>query len=128
MSADKLYPLIENMLDWTAKRQQTLSANLANMDTPGYKAKDVSFIRAAASLAMETTSSDAPSTDHQTPKLRDIMKSTTKRKANGNNVDIDREMTELTKNGLQYVALDPIPESEDPDVENGDHDGGNRTK
>ena len=26
-------------------------------------------------------------------------------KANGNNVDLEREMTEITKNGLQYITL-----------------------
>ena len=29
----------------------------------------------------------------------------TKVKPNGNNVDLEREMTEITKNGLQYITL-----------------------
>ena len=29
----------------------------------------------------------------------------TKEKPNGNNVDLEREMTEITKNGLQYITL-----------------------
>jgi flagellar basal-body rod protein FlgB len=100
---DKMFPLVENMLDWAAKRQQTISANLANIDTPGYKAKDVSFAEHMQSLVLKTTS---PS--HIQPGAQNNMRIYevgTETKENGNTVDLDREMTELTKNGLQYVAL-----------------------
>ena len=100
---NKMFPLIEDMLDWTAKRQQTLSANLANIDTPGYKARDVSFSEQLQSLSLETTSSV-----HLEPLGKSgmrIYEVGAKAKDNGNTVDLDREMTELAKNGLQYVAL-----------------------
>jgi len=99
----KLFPLVEEMLDWTAKRQQTISANLANIDTPGYKARDISFSQHMQSLALQTTSAR-----HLDPIAADglsVYEVDTKAKNNGNTVDLDREMTELTKNGLQYVAL-----------------------
>jgi len=99
----KMFPVIENMLDWTAKRQQTLSANLANIDTPGYKARDISFSEQMKSLALETTSSE-----HLEPLEQSgmrVLEVGTPAKDNGNTVDLDREMTELSKNGLQYIAL-----------------------
>jgi flagellar basal-body rod protein FlgB len=34
-----------------------------------------------------------------------VFEAGTPEKQNGNSVDLDREMTELTKNGLQYIAL-----------------------
>lgn len=100
---NKLFPVVENLLDWTAKRQQAISANLANIDTPGYKAKDVSF-----SAQMKALSLDVNSPAHLEPTNTSgmsVFEVGTKEKQNGNTVDLDREMTELTKNGLQYVAL-----------------------
>lgn len=100
---NKLFPAVENLLDWTAKRQQTISANLANIDTPGYKAKDISFSEQMKALTLEVTSP----VHLETEKMNGlgVFEVGTKEKHNGNTVDLDREMTELTKNGLQYVAL-----------------------
>jgi flagellar basal-body rod protein FlgB len=100
---NKLFPVVENLLDWTAKRQQTISANLANIDTPGYKAKDISFSEQMKALSLEVTSP----VHLETEKMNGlgVFEVGTKEKQNGNTVDLDREMTELTKNGLQYVAL-----------------------
>jgi flagellar basal-body rod protein FlgB len=102
-AGNKLFPVVENLLDWTAKRQQTISANLANIDTPGYKAKDISF-----SEQLKAISLDVSSPVHlgpTNPTGMGVFEVATKEKQNGNTVDLDREMTELTKNGLQYVAL-----------------------
>jgi flagellar basal-body rod protein FlgB len=101
--SNKLFPVVEQMLDWTAKRQQTISANLANLDTPGYKARDISFSQHMQSLGLNTTS--AVHLDTEVTQGMDVFEVDTKAKDNGNTVDLDREMTELTKNGLQYVAL-----------------------
>jgi len=101
---DKMFPAVENMLDWTAKRQQTISANLTNIDTPGYKAKDVSFAEHMQSLGLDKTSA-AHFGYSDTSSMRIYEVGTTAEKPNGNTVDLDREMTELSKNGLQYIAL-----------------------
>ena len=100
---DKIFPAVENMLDWTAKRQQTISANLANIDTPGYKARDISFSEHMQSLALDTTSPvHLNPVESSTMRVYEVG---TEAKQNGNTVNLDREMTELTKNGLQYIAL-----------------------
>lgn len=100
---DKMFPLVENMLDWTAKRQQAISANLANIDTPGYKARDISFSEHLQGLSLETTSNLHLESFSQNG--MNVFEVGTPDKQNGNSVDLDREMTELTKNGLQYIAL-----------------------
>ncbi len=76
---------LENLLTWTAKRQQAIGANLANLDTPGYRAKDYSF-------------------DSELQEARKYDVNTTV-KADGNNVDLEREMTEMNKNGVQYLTV-----------------------
>ena len=99
----KLFPAIENRLDLAAKRHQAISANLANIDTPGYKAKDVRFSEQLQSLSLETTSGEHLQTEVSNGmSIYDI---DAKMKDNGNTVDLDQQMTDLTKNGLQYVAL-----------------------
>ena len=100
----KMFPVVENMLDWAAKRQQTISANLTNIDTPGYKAKDVNFSEYMQSLGLDTSSSSHLPAFRETSSMR-IYEVGTAEKQNGNTVDLDREMTELSKNGLQYIAL-----------------------
>lgn len=36
-----LFGMIKNQMDWTSKRQQVLSRNIANADTPGYLPSDI---------------------------------------------------------------------------------------
>src|SRR5438093_914622 len=43
MIEDRMFPVLENLLTLTSKRQQILAGNVANIDTPGYRAKDVVF-------------------------------------------------------------------------------------
>ena len=45
-----VFPALQDLLSWTSKRQQALGANLANMDTPSYRAKDYSFDQELASI------------------------------------------------------------------------------
>lgn len=101
---EQVFPQLENLLSWTAKRQQALAANVANMDTPGYHAKDYSFQEQLTSLTMVTTSANhiASVQDTTTAQMFEVG---TKERLNGNNVDIEREMTEISKNGIQYLTL-----------------------
>src|SRR5947207_8263667 len=97
-------PTIEGLLTWASKRQQALGANLANMDTPGYHAKDYSFDQEMSAIDLATTSSKhiTPQDDTSSARLYEVEG---KAKPNGNNVDLERDMTEITKNGLTYVTL-----------------------
>ena len=99
-----LFSGIEDLLSWTSKRQQALSANIANMDTPGYRSKDYSFDQELATIDLASTSSKhiAPLEDTNHSRVYEVG---TKVKLNGNNVDLEREMTEITKNALQYITL-----------------------
>jgi len=99
-----LFPAVENLLSWTSKRQQALAENIANLDTPGYRAKDYSFDEELATIDVSSTSSKhiTPIEDTNHVRLYDV---DTKVKQNGNNVDLEREMKEITKNALQYITL-----------------------
>lgn len=90
MIEDRMFPALENLLTLTSKRQQVLAANVANLDTPGYRAKDITF---------------ADRLDENLDVSARVVEVETKEKPNGNNVDLDRELTEITKNGLQYITI-----------------------
>ncbi len=104
MIESSLLNFIEDQLTIASKRQQVLSANIANVDTPGYRAQDVRFSEQMQSLALSGTSGS-----HITPFGEDrrfqIFEVGTEMKPNGNTVDLDRELTEVTKNGLQFITL-----------------------
>ena len=98
------FPAVEELLSWTSKRQQAVAGNVANMDTPGYRAQDYSFEQELAAIDLSTTTANhiAPLKDEAHARQYAV---NSKVKPNGNNVDLEREMTEITKNGLQYITL-----------------------
>jgi flagellar basal-body rod protein FlgB len=102
-SEDRMFPVMEELLTRSSKRQQALSANIANMDTPGYRAKDYDFQSELHKLEM-TRTSEMHINVKDTSSARVIEVGTTE-KPNGNTVDIERELTEITKNGLEYLTL-----------------------
>ncbi|MBI4474540.1 MAG: flagellar basal body rod protein FlgB [Acidobacteria bacterium] len=104
MIEDRMFPVLEDLLSWTSKRQQALSANIANMDTPGYRARDYSFSQELNSLGITATSGNhiVPVADQASANVYEVG---TPEKPNGNTVNLERELTEITKNGLQYITL-----------------------
>ena len=104
-SEDRNFPVLQDLLSWTSKRQQALGSNIANLDTPGYRAQDYSFEQELASSIVMTSTSPrhiTPINESSNARVFDVE---TREKPNGNNVDIDRELTEITKNGVQYLTL-----------------------
>jgi flagellar basal-body rod protein FlgB len=97
-------PIIERLMDMMAKRQQALSANLANVDTPGYRATDFSFDQELASAVSLTTTDPLhvnPAGDSGATRFE----VGGELKPNGNDVNLERELTEQSKNAIQYMTL-----------------------
>jgi len=103
-TGDNMFPLMEDLLTRTSKRQQALASNVANLDTPGYHSKDFTFDEQLASITMSATSGAHITPLENTASAR-MYEVGSPEKPNGNNVDLEREMTEITKNGLQYITL-----------------------
>jgi len=106
--------MMEQAMDLSARRHALISGNLANIDTPGYKAVDIDFERelqtamGEGNLRMEVTNTRHQSTNVDSggnviaaPKevegltLRNDL----------NNVSIDREMAEMATNTLKFSAV-----------------------
>lgn len=104
---------LERALSTSALKQQTHTANIANVDTPGYKAKQVDFEtalkNASSKQAMSSYKTDAKhiafSNESSQFDPRVTVNENSEYKINGNNVDMDVEMAELAKNQLLYNAV-----------------------
>jgi flagellar basal-body rod protein FlgB len=81
-------------LSLTNQRETVISSNMANVDTPGYRTKDVDF-QHELTRAM---AAPAGTTPHAA--VRDV--SGLLERPDGNNVDIDREAMKLSEVQLQY--------------------------
>lgn len=81
---------LPSLLDAAALRHRTISHNLANVNTPGYRRLDVNFEeRLAAAI-------HSPSAGNIRAEITEDNSGSAR--ADGNNVDIDRELGELNKN------------------------------
>ncbi|MCD7825345.1 MAG: flagellar basal body rod protein FlgB [Clostridiaceae bacterium] len=100
--------VLEKACDASWTRNSVIANNIANVDTPGYKRKDVQFedyllaeVGYTDSLDDEVAGADLDSlnattyTDYATVSYR----------LDGNNVDIDTESSELAKNQIKYYTL-----------------------
>jgi flagellar basal-body rod protein FlgB len=111
---------LEKSLDVRLARHNVLSADVANVDTPGYVAKDVDF-KAAMAAASQTGAGNAESmtlaaTDeshmgagtvaigNRAADIPLVDAAGSSPSMDGNKVDLDRTMVALAENGLQYGA------------------------
>ncbi|WP_057828673.1 flagellar basal body rod protein FlgB [Liquorilactobacillus cacaonum] len=97
--------LLKNSLDASALRAETISSNIANVNTSNYKAKRVEFENQLSSaLNMVTTKSNHIGSS-STNQARVTTDNTTSVDANGNNVDLDVEMVNQSTNELYYSSI-----------------------
>lgn len=105
----------QKVLDSKALGQRVIANNIANVDTPGFKRSEVEFstiLQEAMNknnITLRTTNprhiNSVNSLNKVEPKI--ILDNSTSIRNDGNNVDIDREMSGLAKNQLEYqIASD----------------------
>ena len=111
---DKTIILITKALDFRALRHQLIASNIANVDTPNYKAVDIEFedelqrvLNCKDSISLQRTHPEHlpyfSELQTLTPKV--ITESSSSQRIDGNNVDLDKEMVKLSENNLMYDAL-----------------------
>jgi flagellar basal-body rod protein FlgB len=89
---------IERYMDLLADRQKLVVSNIANIDTPGYKSKDIDFQFEFISLG--AGSMGAGGNQSQTPNVIDAPGLVVK--SDGNNVSLDRETRLLAETALRF--------------------------
>jgi flagellar basal-body rod protein FlgB len=104
-----------NVLDKAADaawmRNDAISNNLSNVDTPGYKRQDVDFQSQLAKALGNSryTSMDSKVANLKTSRLNPICYTdyaSFSYRLDGNNVDVDTEGVYLAKNQITYQGLD----------------------
>jgi flagellar basal-body rod protein FlgB len=111
-SLDKLFQFHQNALNVRAFRQQLLASNIANADTPGYKARDIDF----ASALRDANEGRAPTAALRTDNARHLQgtaeqdpaavlyRSPQQPSIDGNTVDMDVERSRFSENAVHYEA------------------------
>ena len=96
--------VIGKSLDACGMRHRIIADNIANVETPGFTRSDVAF-ESRLKQALETATGDDAfeQVDALQPEVEPDALSPAR--PDGNNVLIDKEMTDLTKNTLRYEAL-----------------------
>lgn len=102
---DDLLKRLEEIVDYTLRRHEVLTSNLANSDTPGYKARDIEFetvlneeglrLRRTSPVHLQTIEAGFQEVlrDDDSPPWLDE-----------NNVEEDLEIAKITENAILYQA------------------------
>ncbi len=101
------------ILDVCTLKQSIYANNIANVNTPGYKRHFVSFDRAlqnamdSEELSLKTDNPRHISSGNSWKDIRPVEKieSNTSSRNDENNVDIDYEVAQMTKNTLRYQIV-----------------------
>ncbi len=104
---------LNSALDGLSARQQVIGHNIANAETPGYQALTVSFesqLEKAVNPAHGTqlaitNASHLPSGDLKENGPRIVQRTGGANRLDGNNVDIDAEMTQLAETSIRYQSI-----------------------
>jgi len=106
VSSDRIASLLTFFLDVQSRRAQVVSSNVANVDTPGYRAKELDFseqlhraasdaVTPGAANALLKANADGLGVVEQLGNATGI---------DGNTVDMEHEMATLAQAGGQYMS------------------------
>ncbi|WP_019242315.1 MULTISPECIES: flagellar basal body rod protein FlgB [Bacillus] len=101
---------LESALNYSSTKQKVISDNIANSDTPNYKAKDVNFKQVfegelQSSISAYRTDQRHYEFNSQKNGTSVYVKNNVSYNHNGNSVDVDKEMSDLATNQIYYNAV-----------------------
>lgn len=101
---DPVYTVLEKVMDGCMLRNRVMANNIANANTPGYKRSAVSFENELIGILGD----DGPALPGAARKELEAFEpaveldTVTASRYDGNNVNIDQEMAELSKNTIKF--------------------------
>jgi len=108
-------PILNRMsayLDYAAKKQQVITSNLANSETPGYRSKDISFdhfLAEAEGTGPERLKKSRPEHLSGVPHLirteAELSRGGDSLGYDQNNVDLEKEMVDLAENVMKFSVM-----------------------
>ncbi|HVF93585.1 MAG TPA: flagellar basal body protein [Sphingomonas sp.] len=93
MAGDSLFGVHGAALAVRSQRMGVLASNIANASTPGFKARDIDFKAALASVESDSAAGIDAATKYRVP-LQTSM--------DGNTVELSQEQTAFAENAVQY--------------------------
>ncbi|BER91325.1 flagellar basal body rod protein FlgB [Atrimonas thermophila] len=113
---DRVFTLLERGLDFAAQRQELLASNIANVETPGYKRRDLDFESLLKGLEEQggelnlarTSSRHLPGYVARSEELFPVKEENITIRDDGSSIDVEREMVTLLENGLYYQTLSKL--------------------
>ncbi|MBI3584298.1 MAG: flagellar basal body rod protein FlgB [Nitrospinae bacterium] len=139
MDISKIYgeniDIFKKVLDLRSERHNIISSNIANIDTPNYKSVDISFEEQLRSAADSGSGKGLKKTNdnHLPGGVRDIENimpeiniDNTPSGIDGNNVDIDKEVTKMAENTIMYNAVAQLIRQEFEDLKYTIDQGGSK--
>ena len=114
MQASSISNKLFEQLNFRGERQKVISSNIANINTPGYKTKELVFedelnnsitnnslqLKATNSKHMTNINSSLANSN---PKLMEV--DNLEEQNDGNNVNLDTQMGEMSKNKILFDAI-----------------------
>lgn len=103
---DTTFTKLEAALDVRLERQNVLNGNIANVDTPGYRPRELDFNRALAAAEAARNQAGPGEQRPATADPSEFVKVAPDLAGglDGNGVDLDKTMVELARNSLLYGA------------------------
>jgi len=104
---DNTVSLLSTTLDYSLRRHKVIAANMANVETPNFKARDLPFNAYLKAGLRRVENNPAARMAFQLPRL--VFDTTGETRLDGNNVNAENEMIKLMKNtGRHGLAAELI--------------------
>ena len=116
-SLEKEISVYSQAMNLRTQRHQVLASNIANADTPNYKARDFSFEKAmqgamagrgAGPIGLAATSRGHLPGNGMAGQATLQYRRETQSAVDGNTVDMDVERTQITENSVQYQVVSQL--------------------
>jgi len=114
MQPSTVTELLYKQLNFRGEKQKIISTNLANIDTPNYKTKELKFkdqltkSQEEYTLELKTThvnhmALDRPSNQNKNYILQEVQG--LEEQNDGNNVNLDAQMSNMAQNSVMFSAI-----------------------
>jgi flagellar basal-body rod protein FlgB len=119
LQINRAHSVVDAALDYRAMRQDLISGNIANVDTPFYRPRDIDFQSTLIQKRNELYHNDKDQLEMARTNASHIQSTSSKEsrqatlffrdghgaRNDGNSVDLDVETSELSKNAMMFNAL-----------------------
>ena len=112
---DQTFEAVQAYMSRLSQRQQIVASNLANIDTPGYKTKDISFYATMQDLLSDDFGGLKVSRPEHVGEWTPLPKEAQifevqglPSRSDNNNVDLDKEMLKLSQTSFGYSLMAQI--------------------